>query len=227
MIPNRQSVQPWWQKRHSTPILKHISTQLPQLMKKSLVSFIFFLIKIFFHHSIERQMAAWTSPVYQNFKMPPAIVIKKGVVAYVYTCIAYILVYDMRFILTFAFTSHPSITVSRAQHDESTSNLKRHVTNCEPAQSSQMHALTAYASGSKYTQASHWMKIVLWITNRHRPFLIVEDTELLDIFHDLNPCCITPKQKSASRDVKEIFRISCIEVGVLLRVSHPLLYIFS
>ncbi|KAF8811650.1 hypothetical protein BYT27DRAFT_7208280 [Phlegmacium glaucopus] len=39
---------------------------------------------------LEKQMATWTSPVYQHFKMPPAIIIKKGVVVYVYTCIAYV-----------------------------------------------------------------------------------------------------------------------------------------
>ncbi|KAF8799963.1 hypothetical protein BYT27DRAFT_7263344 [Phlegmacium glaucopus] len=52
---------------------------------------------------LEKQMATWTSPVYQHFKMPPTIIIKKGVVVYVYTCIA-----------------HPSIMVSRARHDNDT-----------------------------------------------------------------------------------------------------------
>ncbi|KAF8803485.1 hypothetical protein BYT27DRAFT_7303366 [Phlegmacium glaucopus] len=32
---------------------------------------------------LEKQMVTWTSPVYQHFKMPPAIIIKKGVVVYV------------------------------------------------------------------------------------------------------------------------------------------------
>lgn len=40
--------------------------------------------------STERQMATWTSPVYQHFKMPPDIAVKKGKVVYVYICIAYV-----------------------------------------------------------------------------------------------------------------------------------------
>jgi hypothetical protein len=38
--------------------------------------------------STERQMATWTSQVYQHFKMPPTIAVKNGKVIYVYTCIA-------------------------------------------------------------------------------------------------------------------------------------------
>jgi hypothetical protein len=118
-------------------------------------------------------------------------------------------------------TSHPSITVSRARHDESTGNLKRHVTNCAPINSSQTNALAVYASGSKYTQANHWMKIALWIATRNRPFSIVEDPELLDIFLDLNPRCVTPKRRTVPRDVKDMFGISRKAVGTLLRVCHP------
>jgi hypothetical protein len=142
-------------------------------------------------------VATWISPVYQHLIMPPAITVKKGVVVYVYTCIAYIFYYlrllDSVILTLVVSTSHPSITVSRARHDESTGNLKHHVTNCAPINSSQTNALAAYASGSKYTQASHQMKIALWIATRNRPFSIVEDPELLDIFLDLNPCCVTPK----------------------------------
>ena len=115
---------------------------------------------------------------------------------------------------------HPSITVSRARHDESTSNLARHVRNCAPTDSAQTRALATYASGSKYTKASHRMKIALWVSNRHRPFSIIEDTELLDIFTDLNPNCESPKHHTVSRDVKEIFGLSRSEVAMMLQVGH-------
>ena len=62
------------------------------------------------------------------------------------------------------------------------------------------------------------MKLALWVSNRHRPFTIVEDTELLEIFMDLNPNCETGSRHTLSRDVKEIFSLSRGEVGTMLQV---------
>jgi hypothetical protein len=121
--------------------------------------------------------------------------------------------------------SHPSIMVSRAQHDESTGNLGRHVKNCTPVNSSQTRALAAYASGSKYSEASHRMKLALWVADSNRPFSIVEDKILLEIFTDLNPNCITHSCHTVSRDVKEIFKLSRKEVGALLQVRFLLVQI--
>lgn len=67
------------------------------------------------------------------------------------------------------------------------------------------------------------MKIALWIANRHRPFSIVEDTELLEIFKDLSPTCESPTCHTSSRDVKEIFSLSRGEVGVMLQVRSVFL----
>ncbi len=36
----------------------------------------------------EKQIATWTSAVYAHFRMPPTISFKKGIVTYIYTCIA-------------------------------------------------------------------------------------------------------------------------------------------
>jgi hypothetical protein len=88
-----------------------------------------------------------------------------------------------------------------------------------PVDSSQTRALAIYASGTKYTRACHRMKLALWVANRHRPFSIVEDPELLDIFTDLNPNCETPGRHTVSRDVQEIFKVSRKELAVLLQVS--------
>lgn len=127
--------------------------------------------------------------------------------------------------------SHPSIVITRARHDESTSNLVRHVKSCEPASSTQTQALAAYASGSQYNEAKHRMKCALWIARRARPFSIVEDPELLDIFSDLNAGCVTPKRKTISRDIKEIWELSHKELATLLQVGHlffiSLLYYLS
>jgi len=83
--------------------------------------------------------------------------------------------------------------------------------------------MAIYASGSTYTPSNHRMKIALWVSKHNRPFAIVEDEELRDIFTNLNPNCVTPSGQSVSRDVKEIFGISRKEVGMLLRVSPHIL----
>jgi hypothetical protein len=62
------------------------------------------------------------------------------------------------------------------------------------------------------------MKIALWIARRHRPFSIVEDPELIEIFTDLNNKVITPSRHTVSRDVKEIFLVSRGKVSELLKV---------
>jgi hypothetical protein len=163
-------------------------------------------------------MATWSSLVYQHFKMPPAITVKKGKVVYIYVCIACVIFLWNSFCTDNVYFRHPSITVSRARTDESTSNLTRHVRNCAPADTSQTQALAIYASGSKYTKETHRMKVALWVANRHHPFSIVEDPELLEIFADLNPLCQTPKHHTVSRDVKDIFSLSQKEVAIILQV---------
>jgi hypothetical protein len=67
--------------------------------------------------------------------------------------------------------------------------------------------------------ASHHMKIALWVSKYNRLFSIVEDEDLLQIFTNLNPNCITPMRQTVSRDVNQIFALSCTQVGALLRVS--------
>lgn len=83
--------------------------------------------------------------------------------------------------------------------------------------------MSAYTGGSQYTKGTHHMKIALWIARRNRPFSIVEDPELLYIFADLNIHCITPKQRTVSCDMKEIFHISQANLASMLRVRISLL----
>ncbi|PPQ74939.1 hypothetical protein CVT26_011413 [Gymnopilus dilepis] len=148
------------------------------------------------------QMDNWTSDVYKHFRSPPAIHEKQdGTIQYIYTC-----------------KSRPSITVKRARHDESTSNLVRHVKLCTPGNSAQTNALAAFASGSKYNEAKHRMKCALWIARRSRPFAIIEDPELLDIFSDLNAACVTPKRKTIARDIREIWEMSRKELASFLQI---------
>jgi len=76
--------------------------------------------------------------------------------------------------------------------------------------------MQAYSQGSKYTPAKHRMKLALWVARRNRPFAIVEDPELLDIFLDLNSHCVTPGRRTVSRDIQEIFTLSRVKVAEIL-----------
>jgi hypothetical protein len=78
--------------------------------------------------------------------------------------------------------------------------------------------MVVYAHGSLYNAAKHRLKIVLWLARRNRPFAIIEDPELLDIFHDLNAACETPGRQTVARDIQEVFLISCKWLGELLQV---------
>jgi hypothetical protein len=62
------------------------------------------------------------------------------------------------------------------------------------------------------------MKIALWVARHHRPFAIVEDKELVDIFTDLNNKVEVPSRFTVSRDVKEIFLMSRLKVSEILKV---------
>jgi hypothetical protein len=42
------------------------------------------------------------------------------------------------------------------------------------------------------------MKLALWVARRHRPFTIVEDKELVDIFMDLNNKVEVPSRFTVS-----------------------------
>jgi hypothetical protein len=67
------------------------------------------------------------------------------------------------------------------------------------------------------------MKLALWVARRHRPFAIVEDPKLVDIFMDLNNKVEVPSCITVSRDVKEIFYICRGKVAKILQVMNCLL----
>jgi hypothetical protein len=62
------------------------------------------------------------------------------------------------------------------------------------------------------------MKLALWMARRHRPFTIVEDDELINIFTDLNNKVEVPSHITVSRDVQEIFKMSRVKVSDILKV---------
>jgi hypothetical protein len=117
-----------------------------------------------------------------------------------------------------SFRRSPSIKVTRVRHDDSTSNLVRHVKNCDGSALVGAGSLKEFAHGSSYTPHQFRMKLALWVARRHRPFAIVEDAELVDIFKDLNNKVEVPSRSTVSRDVKEIFDMSRKRVAAMLKV---------
>jgi hypothetical protein len=115
--------------------------------------------------------------------------------------------------------SNPSIKVTRARHDESTSNLVCHANSCDPAQSSASRAITAFAQGSTYTAPKLRMKLALWVVRHHRSFAIVADADFIDILHDLDSRVIVPSPQTVSRDVQDIFKITRTHIIKMLQVS--------
>ncbi|KAF4611964.1 hypothetical protein D9613_004308 [Agrocybe pediades] len=161
---------------------------------------------------LKEQMKAWKLDVYNHYTMPPHISTdKSGNIVYQYKCKS--------------LPSHPSIVLTRIRHDESTSNLQRHVRTCTPANSSETRAISSYAHGSTYTAENHQMNLAIWVARRSRPFAIVEDKELLDIFQALNTNCVTPSRHTVSRDVREIYELSKERVGDILRAYPGKLHI--
>jgi hypothetical protein len=123
--------------------------------------------------------------------------------------------------LTFrCFCRSPSIKVTRVRHDDSTSNLVRHAKACDGGmiRVGSSGSITAFAQGSTYTPQKFRMKLAIWVARRHRPFAIVEDDELIDIFMDLNNKVEVPSRFTVSRDVKEIFDMSRVKVAAILKV---------
>ena len=121
-------------------------------------------------------------------------------------------------ILTCISIRNPSITVNRSRHDESTSNLVRHVDKCSPGDAAASTAIAMFAHGSTYSYPKFRMKIALWVSWCHRPFAIIEDDELIDLFRDLYNKVEVPSQSTVSRDVKEIFQMSRVRVAQMLQV---------
>jgi hypothetical protein len=66
-------------------------------------------------------------------------------------------------------------------------------------------ALSSYVHGSSYNKAQHRVDCCLWICCCRRPYAIIEDPELRNIFTKLHAPVETPSASTMSRDVKEIF----------------------
>ena len=144
-----------------------------------------------------------------------------GEVRYVFVCKKY----DI-FVCRLSVRSHlnyrnPSIVVTRVWHDKSTSNLVHHADRCTPGTTTPTTSISSFTHGSTYSYPKFHVRLALWVVQHHRPFAIVEDNELIDIFMDLNNKVEVPSRITVSWDVRKIFQISRVKVAGILQVSQP------
>lgn len=114
---------------------------------------------------------------------------------------------------------YPTKHVDRADSEDSTGNLRRHADCCDPDETPETELLATYAHGVTYTAARMRLLLALWCARRHRPYAIVEDPEIKEIFRMLYPRVYIPSRTTVSRDVRVIHRDMQEALIELLAVS--------
>ncbi|KAF8572881.1 hypothetical protein K439DRAFT_1354409, partial [Ramaria rubella] len=59
--------------------------------------------------------------------------------------------------------------------------------------------------------------LTIWVVCRHRPYAIIEDAELLTILQMPYEPVKVPSVCTLSRDIQEVFEVSCQQVGQILQ----------
>lgn len=103
---------------------------------------------------------------------------------------------------------NPSITVARACYNSLTGNLTQHVKKCAPKPNAESKAINTFMHGSTYSRSKMRYKLIRWVVRNHRPFAIVEDEDLLDIFKMLYAEVQVPSARTISRDIQEVFLLT-------------------
>ncbi len=104
------------------------------------------------------------------------------------------------------------MTVSRADYEDSTSNLKRHVKLCV-VNTPEAQAMENFTRGVTYSWPRMRYLIAMWCACRHHPFSLVEDREFQEIFQMLYPKVRLPSRFTVSRDVRTV--TDSAEIGVI------------
>lgn len=103
------------------------------------------------------------------------------------------------------------------------SNLKRHADCCDAAQKkakSNAQPKITTKIPPKFNKGQFRTKLVSWVTRRHRPDVIVEDDELVDVCTYLNPDAQPPSRRTLRRDIETTFKMTKFEVKKLLK-AYP------
>lgn len=71
--------------------------------------------------------------------------------------------------------------------------------------------------GSTYNKAKFRYLALMWIIRRHRPFAIIGDSELQDMFRMLYNKVDILSARTISRDAQEVFQMSKINIARILQ----------
>jgi len=92
-----------------------------------------------------------------------------------------------------------------------------------PSESTSAKIMERFAAGCTYSCDSFRWKLVYWITNKNQPYAIIEDPELIDIFHMLHGKLEVPCASTLSKNIKIVHEISKHKLIELFEVCslHP------
>ncbi|TDL14852.1 hypothetical protein BD410DRAFT_699758, partial [Rickenella mellea] len=141
------------------------------------------------------------SKVYDHYIMPPTIGTVDGEIHYFFRC-----------------KDKPDVVLSRVRHEDSTSNLNKHARVCSPPAPSSQTKIRDFAHGTNYEKSKFRFLITIWVARRHRPYAIVEDPELIQLFQMLYLKVEIPSRMTVSRDVREVYEITKQSIVQMLAV---------
>ncbi|KAJ3833015.1 hypothetical protein F5878DRAFT_547296, partial [Lentinula raphanica] len=104
-------------------------------------------------------------------------------------------------------------------HDDSTSNLKRHVDTCaavDEAEAAGQLTIPIYAGGSSYSEPQLRLFLVQWCAVNARPMLIVEDEAFLKMMKMMHAHAAVPSAVTLARDIQRVYDILKKEVKKIL-----------
>ena len=113
----------------------------------------------------------------------------------------------------------PDVSIVRARHDVSTSNLLNHVKSCEGRRDPGQGTISNFAYGSTYSKELLRTYVALWSATSYRPFTIVEDPYFVKIISMFNPNASLPSDSTVSNDVRDFFQIGRKNLKAYIAVS--------
>lgn len=117
------------------------------------------------------------------------------------------------------------MVLKRARTEVSTSNLGKHVETCDPRVAKGASSITEYAHGSSYAKERFRYLLTVWVSKCHRPFKIVEDEPLKELFKMLYAKVDIPSARTIGRDVQEIFQLSKASVASYLQAQQSAIHV--
>ena len=102
--------------------------------------------------------------------------------------------------------------LDRIAHEDSTSNLLRHVRTCEPPETPESETMASFASGVTYSKAKFRYLLAMWCAHRHRPFSVVEDPEFREVVQMLYGRAEIPLRISVAHDIQHLLEHSHVQL---------------